>query len=265
MKTLVRNLRVMVFGGVTAYRALFNWTSPTMFVTTLLISPFFQLVFFVFLGRYAGVRDDAFFLLGNSVLTCSMASLFGGTMAVSNERRYGTLGIVLCSGANRTAIFLGRGLPYVVNGLVVSAFTLAAGSAIFGIPVRSSQLGLLLLTLLVAAASGSAFGLALGAIGLRARDVFVVSNLAYYALTILSGANVPLDRLPSWLRDVSAILPLTHATQAARFLRGATGAPGFGRALGLELAAAAAYALIAVLLLRVFEHSSRRNASLETV
>ena len=52
------NLRVFFLGGVFSYRALFNWISPVMYVTTMLGSPLFQILFFAYLGRFAGVQDD---------------------------------------------------------------------------------------------------------------------------------------------------------------------------------------------------------------
>jgi ABC-2 type transporter len=75
--------------------------------------------------------------------------------------------------------------------------------------------GLLLLDFRLPACA--AFGLALGAVGLRARDIWVGSNLAYY-LMLLCGVNVPLERLPAWLAAVGGALPLTHGIQAARQL-----------------------------------------------
>src|SRR5439155_352905 len=112
--------RLVGIGGVLAYRALFNWTTPGMFVGTLLVGPLFQLLFFAYLGRQLQVADDRFYIVGNAVLAASLACVFGGTMAVANERRYGTLGHVLLSPRSRTAIFLGRALPYAGNGLLIA-------------------------------------------------------------------------------------------------------------------------------------------------
>ncbi|MGL6279091.1 MAG: ABC transporter permease, partial [Gaiella sp.] len=59
-------LRVFFVGGAISYRALFNWISPGMYVATMLGSPLFQILFFTYLGRYAGSQDDAFFIVGNA-------------------------------------------------------------------------------------------------------------------------------------------------------------------------------------------------------
>ena len=60
-----------------------------------------------------------------------MASVYGMTMAISNERWFGTLG-PLASPANRSAVFLGRGLPVLANGMFVSAFTFVSASCCSG-------------------------------------------------------------------------------------------------------------------------------------
>ena len=59
--------RVFAVGGVISYRALFNWIQPGIYVTTMLGSPLFQILFFTYLGRYAGSEDDAFFIVGNAI------------------------------------------------------------------------------------------------------------------------------------------------------------------------------------------------------
>ena len=116
----------------------------------------------------------------------------------------------------------------------------------------------------VAAAAGcSAFGLALGALGLRFRDVFLVSNVASSVLLLLTGANVPRETLPGWMRTFGDVLPLTHAAEAARQLS-AGGGLDLGR-LGAEVVTGAGYAVLAVVLLALFERGSRRRATLDVM
>ncbi|MFG2114347.1 ABC transporter permease [Streptomyces sp. NPDC048718] len=255
--------RLLVVGGAISYRALFNWTTPPMFIGTLLAGPLLQVFFFVFLGRELGVADDRFHLVGNAVLAASASCVYGGTMAVANERWYGTLGAVLLSPRHRVPLWAGRALPYVLNGLVVSAFVLTAAATLLGLPVPASALPGLGLVLLTGAAACSAFGLALGALGLRFRDVFLVSNVASSLLLLLTGAAVPRETLPEWMRVAGELLPLTHAADAARRLTADGGLDG--RLLGAEALVGAGYAVLAVLLLAVFERDSRRRATLDVM
>ena len=78
-----------------------------MYVTTMLGSPLFQILFFTYLGRYAGSQDDAFFIVGNAIQVAAMAGIYGMTMGIANERQYGTLQPLLATPANRLAIFTG--------------------------------------------------------------------------------------------------------------------------------------------------------------
>lgn len=259
----LRTARLVVLGGAISYRALFNWTTPPMFIGTLLAGPLLQLLFFVFLGRELGVADDRFYLVGNAVLASSTACVYGGTMAIANERRFGTLGAVLLSPRRRAPLWFGRALPYVLNGLLISVFTLTAASLLLGLRIPLGSVPGLAAVLLAACAACSAFGLALGALGLRFRDVFLVSNVACSVLLLLTGANVPRTELPAWMGALGDVLPLTHAADAARQLS-AGGALDTGL-LGAELAVGAGYALLAVALLALFERGSRRRATLDVM
>lgn len=257
--------RLVGVGGVIAYRALFNWTTPSMFVGTLLAGPLFQLLFFAYLGRQLGVADDSFYIVGNAVLAASLSCVFGGTMAVSNERRYGTLGHVLLSPRSRTAVFLGRALPYAGNGLLIAAFTLSAGAVLLGLRIPLAALPGLVLALSAGALACGFFGLTLGAIGLRFRDVWVVSNVSVALLLLLTGVNVPAEQLPAGMRAVGAALPITHAAEAARRLVAGEGLSAALPPLGGEVAVGLAYAVLAAVLLKIFEAESRRHASLDTL
>ncbi|GAB3159383.1 hypothetical protein GCM10027290_64170 [Micromonospora sonneratiae] len=257
--------RLVGVGGVIAYRALFNWTTPPMFIGTLLVGPLFQLLFFAYLGRQLGVADDRFYIVGNAVLAASLACVFGGTMAVSNERRYGTLGHVLLSPRSRTALFLGRVLPYAGNGMLVAVVTLSGGALLLGLRIPASALPGLVLVLATGSLACGFFGLTLGAIGLRFRDVWLVSNVSVALLLLLTGVNVPAGQLPVGMRLVGSVLPITHAAEAARRLVSGQGLAAATGPLLVELAVAVGYAVLAALLLKIFEVESRRHASLDTV
>src|SRR5689334_22652309 len=261
---MLRTARLVLVGGGVSYRALFNWTSPAMFAGTLLAGPTFQLIFFVYLGRDLRLAGDTWYVVGNAVLGCSVAGVFGGTMAIANERRYGTLAAVLLSPRARAAVFLGRGLPYVLNGLVISVFVLAVAALLgWGIPLATVP-GVLL-AMVVGAAACVAFGLTLGAVGLRLRDVWLVSNISAALLLLLTGVNVARPALPAWMRAAGDALPLTHAAEAARAFAAGRAWTAALPAVAEEAAVGTAYALLAVVLMRVFEVESRRRAALDAV
>jgi len=258
-------LRVFFVGGRIAYRALFNWLHPTIYIPTMLGMPLFQILFFAHLGRYSGLADDAFFVVGNAVQASAMAGVFGMVMTIANERQLGTLSAVLATPANRLALFCGRAVPLIANGLLVSAFGFAVGLLLLDFHLRVDAVPALAVAVTVTAASCAAFGLALGSVGLRARDVWVGSNLAYYLMLLLCGVNVPLQRLPEWLAAVGRTLPLTHGIQAARQLAAGAHLSDVAGLLGREALVGATYAALGYALLRLFEAEGRRCASLDTL
>ena len=259
------SLRVFTIGGLIAYRALFNWISPWIYIPTMLGSPLFQILFFAYLGRYSGLEDDAFFVVGNAVQASAMAGVYGATMAIANERWFATLAPLLATPASRVAIFLGRAVPFVANGVFVSAFGFAVGWALLDFDPAVATLPALALVVVVAVCSCTAFGLLLGSIGLRARDVFFAANLAYYLLLLFCGVNIPLESLPEWVQVVGRVLPLTHGIEAAREVAAGETLGSVAGLVWTEAAIGAAYALAAYALFRLFETESRRRASLETM
>ncbi|GAA3229123.1 ABC transporter permease [Nonomuraea helvata] len=261
----MRTLRLAGVGGVLAYRALFNWTSPSLFIGSLMAAPVFQLLFFVYLGREIGVADDNFYVLGNILLASTGACVTGGTMAIANERRYGTLGPLLLSPRSRLVLWGGRALPYVGNALLVMTFTLACAALTVGLRMPASHIPGLVLALLAASVSGTAFGMVIGSIGLRARNTMVMANIAYTLLILLTGTIVSHDTLPGWMAAIGSVLPLTYATEAVRACSaGADMAVVLGH-IGKELAVCLCYAALATALLKYFERSSRAGASLDAV
>jgi ABC-2 type transport system permease protein len=257
-------LRVFFIGGRISYRALFNWIRPEIYIPTMLIGPIFQILFFAYLGRYSGLADDAFFVVGNAVQASAMSGVFAATMAISNERQFQTLSSLLATPANRFAIFMGRALPVVLSGLLVSGWGFLMGRLLLDFHPPLSSVPALALVVVVSVSSCTAFGLTLGSIGMRARDVFISANLAYNLMWLLCGVNIPLDRLPEWLAQIGRLMPLTHGIAAAREI--AAGG-SLGSSAGLvwtELGVGAAYAAIAFALMRYFEFEGRRRASLET-
>lgn len=258
-------LRVFVLGGVMSYRALFNWQSPRFYLPTMLAGPSFQVIFFAYLGRYSHVRNDAFFVVGNAVQVSAMSGVFGVAITVGGERWTQTLAPLLATPANRMALFLGRALPHILNGFVVSAFGFAMGRLLLDFRPQLASLPTLALVVLFSTTSCTAFGLLVGALGLRWRDVFTIANPAYFLMLLFCGVNIPLSALPKWMQVVGSGMPLTHGITAARKVADGASLASVRGLVGKELLIGACYAAVAYVLLRVFEAEGRRRGTLELV
>jgi ABC-2 type transport system permease protein len=261
----MNSVRIFFVGGYLAYRALFNWIHWSMYVPTMLGGPIFQILFFAYVGRYAGVHSDEFFLVGNAVAICSLGGIFGMAMTIGGERWTQTLSSILVTPANRLALFLGRALPNIANGVIVSTVGFVVGYFLLDVSLPASSIPGIALIVVVSSFSCTAFGTLIGAFGLRGRDIFFFANLMIFVFLLFCGVNVPVDALPSWMQNISEVLPLTHGIAAAR--RVADGA-SLGDVSDLVLTEAAIglfYAALAYGLLRLFEVDGRRRATLETM
>ena len=259
------NLRVFFVGGYLSYRALFNWMHWSYYIPTMLGAPLFQVLFFAYIGRFAQIKNDEFFVVGNAVLLSSMAGIYGMAMTIGGERWTATLSSLMASPANRLPLFLGRALPLIANGIITSAFAFACGWLLLDFDMPASGIPALAVVVFASAFACTCLGLVIGALGLRARDVFFLANLFVYLLVLFSGANIPLESLPNWMEAISRISPLTHGIEAARAIADGASLSDVGHLVWTELGIGAAYAGLAYGLFRFFEREGRRRATLETI
>jgi len=83
------------------------------------------------------------------------------------------------------------------------------------------------------------------------------------SMLLVSGANVPLDRLPGWVQAISSGIPLTHGIQAARRLANGETVDAVSGLLVTEAGIGLVYLAIGLAMLRLFEFEGRRSATLE--
>lgn len=256
------NARIFFLGGWFSYRALFNWANPYIYVPLLVITPIFQVLFFAFMGRAAGLEDDRFFVIGNALQLAALPALFAMAATIDGERRAQTISSVLASPANRGALFLGRSIPVIANAIVVSLIAFVASALILKVHLDAASYPSLLFLILVTSVSCTGFGLLNAAVGLRIRSGIVLTNMLDAVLLIWCGVNIPLANLPGWMAWTAQGLPLTHSLAAARKV--ADGAPlsSVWSLVTTELLIGAVYATIGFVGLRYFELQSRRHATL---
>jgi ABC-2 type transport system permease protein len=257
-------LRVFFVGGVTSYRALFNWISPWVFFPHTLGYPVFEILFFSYLGRFAGVQSDKFFLIGNAFMAIAITGFFGMGNAIGGERRSQTLATLLASPANRFALFLGRAVPSILTGFAVAVTAFTICSFVLGVRFSSGELGGLAVAGIVSSFACTSFGLCLGSLGLRGRSVSLFADMIGGSMLLVSGANVPLDRLPAVVRAVGSVIPLTHGIAAGRNLAAGASFADSSSLLATEALVGGVYLCIGVVMLRLLEYEGRRSAALET-
>jgi ABC-2 type transport system permease protein len=257
------SLRIFFIGGLTAYRGLINWLSPWIFIPSLIVTPIFQILLFVYIGRTAGVQSDEFFVIGNAIQYASIPCIFSTTHAIAGERYQQTLAYLLVSPAGRLPLFLGRALPVIVNAMFVAVFALLVAGLIMRIHIPLSAWPAILLVIAVSSFACTGLGLITAAIGLRVRETAVLNNIIFGLLLIFTGANVPLAEMPDWMEAIGRSVPLTHGIEAARKLANGASIGDVTGLLATEFTIGVVYTIVGYLALRFMEHSSRKRASIQ--
>jgi ABC-2 type transport system permease protein len=260
---MTTSLRIFFIGGLTAYRGLINWLSPWIFIPSLVVTPIFQILLFVYIGRAAGVQSDEFFVIGNAIQYASIPCIFSTTHAIAGERFQQTLAYLLVSPAGRLPLFLGRALPVVANAIFVAAFALLVAGLIMGIDVPVSAWPAIAVVIAVACFACTGLGLITAAIGLRVRETAVLNNIIFGLLLIFTGANVPLDEMPGWMETIGRAVPLTHAIEAARELADGASLGSVTGLLATEFLIGVVYTIVGYQAIRLMEYDSRRRASIQ--
>jgi len=201
-------------------------TSPTWLFFDLAVPLLYLLMFGVAFDKALGhglrigettVPYNAFFLGG----VLSMSS-FGSAMNQSYgffvDRDNGIFYEFLTYPMTRGQFLLGKILFQCVMAVIQCMLTIAAGTLLLEINIRWELLLFALIGMMMGTA-GWFFFLAIVAFRIRRNDTFnTVINVAYFVLMFLSSMFYPLDQVPSWLRAISRVNPLTWQTDALRFL-----------------------------------------------
>ena len=257
------SLRVFFVGGLLSFRALFGWLSPWVMIPTYVVAPIFQILLFVYIGRSAHVQSDEFYVVGNALQYAAIPCVFAMANTIAGERYQNTLGAVLATPARRIPLFLGRSLPVIVNGFLVSAFAFVVGGLIVGISIPAGAVPEIAFVILVCAFACTGIGLTTAGVGLLARDTATLSNIVFGILLVFTGANVALSDLPGWMSTIAQGLPLTHGIEAARRLADGASFSSVGGLVAAEALVGLAWAVLGYTMIRGLEWQSRIHATLE--
>ena len=259
----MNSARIFFVGGLISFRALFGFMSPWVFVPTLVVTPIFQILLFVYIGRSAQLESDEFYVIGNALQYAAVPCLFAMTNTIAGERFQQTLGYLLVSPARRLPLFLGRAVPVVVNGFFVASFSMLVAGVLLGLEIPTSALLPMVLVTAASAFSCTGLGLVLAGLGLIVRETAVFLNIVFGFLLVFTGANVPLDVLPGWMSAISRVLPFTHGIEAARELADGASLGDVRGLVAAELGLGVLYAAAGFAFLLAVERQSRRHATLE--
>ena len=148
-----------------------------------------------------------------------MTLLFAGTMSGASviwDKEFGFLKEVLVAPVNRFSVILGRSLggmtTAIIQALIIVGIAVAMGVALSS--VSGFFLAIIIMILTCAAFTG--FGLIIATKLGNLEGFMAIMNLIIFPIFLLSGALFPIQSMPSWLRYIMYIDPLTYGVDGLR-------------------------------------------------
>lgn len=263
IKSLLRALRLYFVQAWLSYHGRFSITSPFGYIASKLGFPFFLMLFFIFMGKFVGYTNPVYIVIGNVLLIPAANGMSGVTLAIGEERQWGTLSYVLASPAPRAVIFMGRALFYILDGFVTAVLGFAIAAGIFRLDMSRINFAMLMLCIFLLAITSSGLGFLFGSISLLTRDGWIILNTFLSLLYILVGVNFPVAALPAVLQTVAFGLPLTRGIMAARLVLDGAGWNAIRYLVVGETLVGAIYILAGYLCFRLIEKRSMNSGTLD--
>lgn len=161
------------------------------------------------------MRTAVFMVPGVMSMLICLITILLTSMSVSKEKETGTFEMLISAPVKPEEIIIGKTLPYVILG--ISNIPLILGVAIlgFGVPMRGSFLVLLLASLVFICVTVS-IGTLISTITKTQQQSMMAGFLFLFPAVQLSGLMFPLENMPTWMKVLAYINPLTHFLEMLR-------------------------------------------------
>jgi len=218
----------------------------------------------VLIGRLLGSEEKLYFLLiGNAVVVGSFGTFFA-VMAATWSRFDGTYPLLVVAPTSMAPSIVGRTSVWLLHGIATSLSAFCIFIALFGLPVRSPVLMALPLLIALTCVSSYAFSLFLGALVTRMPSIrSIVGNSIGSLIIAFCGASVPVSFWPAPLRSLISLLPVTHGLEAIRILFDTASIPLVLHEAAAELAIAAAWFGVSLLIIDHMANAGRADGTIE--
>jgi len=202
------------------YRELLRFGQDRIRIVAFLVQP---LLFLFVLGTglssltsasTGGVNLKTFIFPGVLATSVLFTAMFSAASVVW-DREFGFLREMLVAPVRRGSIILGKALGGATVATLQSVLILILAGAV-GVPYDPAMLIALLGELFLLAFSLCAIGLVISARVQQMQAMMGVMQMLVLPLSFLSGALYPISNLPTWLKTLTLINPVTYAVHAIR-------------------------------------------------
>jgi ABC-2 type transport system permease protein len=259
-----------------------NWTDPFLFAIYSIIKPLAGAAILVVM--YSVITSANFtspifsyIYLGNAFYIYVGAVMSGISWAVIDDREhYKTLKYMYIAPINVPAYLIGRGVARFLVASISVIITIGFGVLFLHVNVDPAAINwpLFFVSLVIGVVMLAMMGLILAGISLLiVNHVWFIGDAVAGALFLFSGAIFPLEVLPSWIRPLGYVMPVTywlellrrslvgHIAQAFPTLQSLSNLQIIGILIGLSII----FGVISFFLFRYCEHLARERGLIDMV
>jgi ABC-2 type transport system permease protein len=163
-------------------------------------------------GTYVyGKKPDfgLFAIIGTGLISIWNGNLFTSGEIIRNERRTGTLSLVMATPTPLFTILLGKSFANAIVSVLAMGITFLTGILAFHLPLGIRDPLAFLVGLILVIVSITCLGLIFGSLFILTRNAGEFVSVANFPVYILSGLSIPLTILPLWTRPLSNLLAPT--------------------------------------------------------
>jgi ABC-2 type transport system permease protein len=147
-----------------------------------------------------------------------MTLLFGNTsmaaIVITFEKRTGTLERLLLAPLSAPTIVLGKAASAAAYGIATSLFLSLLLAVFLDMPL--ARPGVFAVGLLLGAGVFSFLGIVASVLVKEVFEAMTLMNLFRFPLLFVSGVFLPVAAMPSWIKPVAYLSPLTHVVELLR-------------------------------------------------
>jgi ABC-2 type transport system permease protein len=168
-----------------------------------------------------GLETAPYIVPGIAAMLLLIVTTLTTAMGLAREREMGTLEQVLVTPVRPLWLLVGKMAPFVVIGIVDVALLLAAGTWLFGVPLRGSLPVVGVATLLYLMTT-LGVGLLVSTVSRSQQQSFLGGFLFALPAILLSGVMTPIRSMPEWLQALTLVNPVRYFAEVMRtaLLRG---------------------------------------------
>jgi drug efflux transport system permease protein len=168
------------------------------------------------------MRSPNFFLPGVIGIVLQIATTFATAMSLVRERERGTLEQLMVSPLSRWGLMLGKLIPYLAIGMLMSVFLFTVMRWVFHVPI-AGDIGALMVGTLFYVFALLSLGLLISTRAQNQMQALQMSMMFILPSVFFSGFIFPRETMPQIFYAISTVIPATYYIELERalILRGA--------------------------------------------